>query len=331
MSKTYDEGGATANEALALLGPEELAALSDPEYSDEEQKRLAELAAEAEESGDNDDEAADDDDDDASDATGDAHSTDDAAADPQADASTQVQQKDEPEPKPPRVEPGPVQAYRADLPADFDQRMGEATAARDALWTKFEDGELTRAELQASLAKAEADIVALERMRTKAEVSAEMAQQAAANQYKAAIDKFLDDQRAAGFDYSKNGAAWDDLTAFVGVLERKPENANRDMAWLLAEGHKRVAALYDIPVVGKKSGTADADKAKADALARRRQDTSAAPKTLSGLPAGRDGVADTRGDEFADLDALQGDEYTDALARLSPRDRERYLAGASSQ
>ena len=62
-----------------------------------------------------------------------------------------------------------------------------------------------------------------------------------------------------------------------------------------------------------------------EAIAKRKPPVDAAPKTLAQVP-GSDGPGDV-GSEFADIEALDGMEYEDAIARMSPAQREKFLRG----
>ena len=63
----------------------------------------------------------------------------------------------------------------------------------------------------------------------------------------------------------------------------------------------------------------------ADAKAKRKPPVDAAPTTLAQVP-GSDGPGDVS-DEFSDVLALDGLEFEEAIARMSPAQREKFLRG----
>lgn len=224
--------------------------------------------------------------------------------------------------------------YVATLPADYQARVDQLATARDAAWNRFDTGELDRAGLQQELAKIDSDQKQLDDARIKAEISQEMSQQSSEAQWRATVGRAMVDfakPENGGIDYLKDEAKQSDLDEFVKILGRKAENADKPMAWFLSEAHKRVMALHDIkPVVKPTAGAQVQEPAKAkdavkEAVEKRKPPVDAAPKTLAQVPGG-DGPGDVGG-EFADLDALDGMELEDAIARMSPAQRAKYLAG----
>ncbi len=198
--------------------------------------------------------------------------------------------------------------------------MAAVDADSEALAESFKAGDLDFDEYRAEMSKLDTRRDALASVKLKAEISTEMEQQSAEQQWQDAINALV--KRAAAedkIDYVKDASKQQDLDTFVKVLAANQANANRPMDWFLAEAHKRVKALHGIqtaaPVPIVPSGKP----------AARRPNLSALPKTLAHVPGG-DGPGDV-GDEFATIDALDGIELEDALARMTPAQRDKYARG----
>lgn len=212
-------------------------------------------------------------------------------------------------------------AYRADLPQDYETRRTALDGGLAEAWKKFDAGELDRDGLQKRLSELQTERAALDAIAIKAEISQEMTQQTAQQRWQTAINTAFNEfvrPDQGGVDYRKDTAKAADLDAFVKVLASDERNADKSMDWFLAEAHKRVMALHGVA----RPQQADAEK---KAPTSRKPDVSAAPKTLATV-AGGDGPGDV-GSEFAQLDSLDGDALEDAIARMTPQQRTRYLRG----
>jgi hypothetical protein len=222
---------------------------------------------------------------------------------------------EEPEEEAPAAAP----RYEARLPSDYDDQI-KALKARDAeLRQQFKDGEIdidARDEELAALSEQREKLLVL---RAKAEISQEMTEQTAQSQWQTEINKAIN--RAAkedGIDYRKDQAKAQDWDQFVRILAAKPEHADKSMDWFLAEAHKRVMALHGVAQAPKRE-TID------DAKAKRKPPVGAVPKTLAQVP-GSDGPGDVGG-EFADVEALDGWDLEQAIARMTPAQREKFVRG----
>lgn len=217
-------------------------------------------------------------------------------------------------------EPQATPRYDAKLPSDYDDQI-KSLKDRDAeLRQKFKDGEIDIDERDEGLAALSEQREQLLVARAKAEISQEMTQQTAAQQWQNTVNGFI--ARAAkeegGIDYRKDTAKAEDLDSFVKFLANKQENADKPMEWFLAEAHKRVLALHGVAQAPKRESL---DEAKA----KRKPPVDAAPKTLAQVP-GSDGPGDVAS-EFADIEALDGWDLEQAIARMSPAQRAKYLKG----
>lgn len=290
-------------DTLDTLTPEERSAIEGDEYGDEDLEIIKKIAGDA-----SDDDADEDDDD------------DDGDDDDVGDAGSQPQEGKAAEPSADESAAQPVvPRYEAQLPQDYDQQIA-ALKARDAeLRQRFKDGDIDIDERDAGLAELAEQRERLLVLRAKAEISQEMTQQTAAQQWQATINAFVAKAaRDDGVDYRKDAALANDWDQFVRVLAAKPEHADKSMEWFLAEAHKRVMALHGVAKPAPKDPVADAK-------AKRKPPVDAAPTTLAQVP-GSDGPGDVSS-EFADIEALDGWELEEAIAKMSPAQREKFLRG----
>lgn len=302
----------------ALMSEEELAAINDG-LDEDEVDALTAIAGEDDSDGDSDDadeegqDSGDDDGaDDGSDADGGAGEDSDDAEGGDSESAEQE------EPEPPAATSR--RAYRASLPDSFADDVAAVEAHADALADSFKAGDLDFDEYRAEMSKLDTQRDALAAVKLKAEISAEMEQQSAEQQWQDAINALV--KRAVvedKIDYGKDADKQQDLDTFVKVLAANRANANKPMDWFLAEAHKRVKALHGIQTA------APVPIVPGGKPAARRPNLSALPKTLAHVPGG-DGPGDV-GDEFATIDALDGIELEDALARMTPAQREKYARG----
>lgn len=300
----------------ATLSDEELAAIRGDDLSDEERDLLQSVAGDGDD-GDDDDEGehADDDgdDDDGSGATdgdqdGDADSATVAAAD--TDSSTA---------QPPASQRQSAASYQAAvLPADFQEQISATQDAQRDLLQRFQDGELDASEYVAELSKITEQRDALMAAKIKAEISQEIAEQASAREWQQAVHHFIDRvAKDEQVDYRTDASRARDLDTFVKVLANDPENAQQSSEWFLQEAHKLVNARRGV-VTAKK----DDPSPPKERPAPRKPDLKAVPKTLAHVP-GSDGPGDV-GDEFVNVDALEGLDLESAIARMTPAQREKY-------
>lgn len=228
----------------------------------------------------------------------------------------------------PAADPAPATAsasdafqpsYQAKLPDDFAAQESAIKEQNDALAARFKSGDIDfdqyRVEAEA-LSKSER---ALDEIRLKATLSQEMTAQTAEQQWNHTVQRFIaTTAKDGGIDYSKDPDKQSDLDAFVRTLANDAKNADKPAEWFLAEGHKRVKALHGLGLVAAPPVT--------DAKNTRKTPLDAAPKTLAQVP-GSDGPGDVDGNEFTDVDRLTGDAQEEAIRKMTPAQRERYMSG----
>jgi hypothetical protein len=314
---------------LSTLTDEERAAIEEPEDDQEALARIAGGADDGDEGDDADDDGPDDGADDADDSSagdGEAPAAAAPAAAPVANAPAAAPAPADaaPEPTTDAAQAATQQAaYRAELPPDHAEKMTAAKAELAALREKFKAGDLELEDYEAERERVSEQLDAMRRAEVKAEIAREMSNQSTEAQWANAIQaQFQAAKQPEGgaIDYAVDEDKRNDLDTFVRALGAKPENADKPMNWFLSEAHKRVLALHDIKPTGKAAAPAPAPAAP-----NRKPPLAAVKPSLTNVP-GADGPGDV-GDEFDRLDALEGLEYEAAIARLSPSQREKYLAG----
>lgn len=304
-------------DTLATLTPEEREAIESAEMSPEELAAMQRIAGSDDDDDDTDDDtdAGNDDDgndDDGNDVAAAAGAASNAAADGGAAAAAARPAAQAPDAAAPR--------YEAKLPDDFDQKVKTLADREAELKRQFRTGEIEFDEFEEQRSQLLTEREALTIARTKAEISQEMTAQTAEQQWKTTVNRFLDAAAKDGLDYRGDAAKMGDLDLFVKTLAQRAEYADKPPEWFLQEADRRVRALY-----GMSTPQARRSDPVADATARRRVDPADAPRSLAQVP-GSDGPGDVAG-EFADVDALEGDDLEMALARMTPAQREKYALG----
>lgn len=159
---------------------------------------------------------------------------------------------------------------------------------------------------------------ALVRQQLKAEISAEQNAQVEEQLWEREISDFMDVHKEYGASKYRHAA----LDIAVKDLAADEANADKPGRWFLREAHKIVEREFGATAPAKEEVNNDA---KLSVKNDRKPDLSLVPKTLAHLPAAE--LPDTGSvDEFAHIDRMTGIELENAVARLSPAERERYRA-----
>ena len=210
-------------------------------------------------------------------------------------------------------------AAKADEPAPAKEELPVSNPAQLALdklnadladiKKQFDEGELSIDEYIDAKS-------ALDRQIVKAELKAELAQDAATKSWEQSQKDFLG-QNAYLRD---NDVLYDAFAMQVNKLLADPKSASMSDADLLKAAQARVDAA-----IGRKP--ADTEPQKDESPVRKAKkdaaDVSKAPKTLQGIPAAAP-ADDVDGNPFAYLDRLNGEEFEAAIAKLSDSDRNRW-------
>lgn len=295
---------------LATLTPEEQAAIADGDDS--------EGGSAASTNDDDLDDGADDGDD--SDEVLDANGQPVEGA-PEAKSTPQPETPEPKDEPPAQDEPAPAPTrneYLAKLPEDFEQKITDLATQEAEIRAKFKTGdiELDEYELQRDAILKERE--SLNTSKLKAEISQEMRDQAVQNEWQNQISTFMAAAaKSDGLDYRKDAEKASDLDDFVKKLANNPIHADKSGDWFLTEAHKRVMALHGL------SKAPAATETPTPKTPSRESPLKNAPKTLAQVPGG-DGPGDVS-DEFADIDALTGTAQEDAIAKMTPAARNKYL------
>jgi hypothetical protein len=297
---------------LSTMTDEERAAILE-EQSPEELAAIAAIASGAENGPDDEDDELDD---------------DNGAADPAAAVVTPVTPAAKAEPAAPvaadttEVADKAFQpSYQAALPEDFDAQVAAVKAQTDALADKFKSGEIDFDQYRIEAEALSKSSRALDELSFKANLAQDMKAQTVEQEWAHTVSRFMvATAKVDGIDYKNDADKNADLDMFVKALANDPRHADMPGEWFLTEGHKRVKAMHGIGLAAAPAPAA------ADPKASRKTPLDAAPKTLAQVPGG-DGPGDVDGNEFSDVDRLTGDAQEAAIAKMTPAQRERYMAG----
>ena len=310
-----------------LLSAEEIAALADDDY-DADEDNAAALAELGRGDLDADDEDGEDDEPEAGE-----KKPEPDEPDPDAEAAKPEASQDDakPEDDPAKIDaiaptpaPSPAAsqpAFKAEVPADYDEQLKANRANRAKLRQQLNDGTIDDGEYEKQLDDLEDARDTLSTQKIQAEIAAKMQAQADQNAWVQTIESFMNDAankpELGIVDYRKDEAKQNDLDTFVKALGANPANTDKPAIWFLQEGHKRVVALHGIA----------ATKTAPAVQAARKPDASKVVTNLAEVPGGA-GDVDPTGTEFAEIDKLTGAAYERALSAMPPEKRERYLMSA---
>lgn len=312
--------------ALANLTDEERAAIEGDELSPQEKAALEDIVGEDDDpegEGDHEDDDGGEGDDDAGDEAGEGEVKKAGESKP---AEAEVAASAAASASPPAADDADLEEvgshYRVQLPDGFTDQVKALDEREADLARKFKAGDIESEEFIAENKSIASERSKLDRIATKAEIAQEMQEQTAAQAWQRKVRALVREAKADdGIDYSKPllAAALDKA---LKDLAAQNEHKDKSMSWFLKEAHQQVKSELGI---GKKDDVKPADKPAENSRARK-PDVSKLPASLANVP-GSDGPGDVGG-EYADIDKLEGIAYEQALARMTPAQRERYLATA---
>lgn len=216
-------------------------------------------------------------------------------------------------------------SLRGNLPENFAERQADLDSQQSDLMNRFKGGDVDADEFVAETNRINAERAEWNAQRVKAEVMNEITEQTAQQKWQWHVDRYI--ARASkddGVDY-RAGSISEDFDQFVRALASKPENQDKDYDWFLSEAHKRVKVLHGIK--GKTDDAlANNGKPAGSEKTSRKPPVASIPSTLANVPGG-DGPGDVA-DEFSHIDKLTGLDYERALMKMSPEQRDRYMAAA---
>ncbi len=209
---------------------------------------------------------------------------------------------------------------RADLPANATQIREQLQAQQDENERKFREGDIDFDAYKSFDRNASAQIKEIEARELQARIYQDSEQQTATQEWHFTVKQFMKSAKASdGIDYAADQTLNSELDMFTKALASDPKNADRDGDWFLNEAHKRVLTLRGITPKAKQSDI------KAEVNASRKPPVASIPKSIGDLPGGEQDIGQG---EFAAVDKLSGDAYERALAKMSPDQRNRYLAAS---
>lgn len=221
----------------------------------------------------------------------------------QDEAAAATQEQDKPEP----VTPRPRGVVDAKLPDDYDAKVKANEDAMTALEQKYDDGDISFAEFRKEQRQLDRESRDLEKLKDRADLAQETAQQAMINQWVATINPFT----AAHPELSASQAAMDEFDSILRMVNG-PVQAAGGMP-----GQKEIDKAYRMwcastgftPPAGQKQPT--------------NQQPNKVPPTLGGLPAAA--ATNVEDGKLAAIRRLEGVEFDEAFAKLSEAEQELLL------
>lgn len=314
---------------MSQLSDEERAALEEDELSPEERAALTAIAGDTGEDADEDEDEGDVEDAVDTNAAGKDDDADDKGGKPDVKAAdTALPDGDgvDDDDAPPPFKPH----YKVEVPADLDEQIAALTTKEADLAKQMKDGDIDMGEFLAQQRTVAKEIAKLESTRERAATFEELNAQAATQEWNWTVEQFMRRvKKNEGIDYAPDSAMGGDFDTFVRAIAVRPENADKDFAFFLAEAHKRVKALHGIADKGAtKLPKEEKDGKGADGKpTARKPGVKNLPADLAHVPGG-DGPGDVGDDEYAALDKLEGLAYETALAAMPKAARDRYLQAA---
>lgn len=205
----------------------------------------------------------------------------------------------------------------ANAPEDADAQLAKIAEDKKALTAKFDDGEMTAADFQLQLDTLNRGERTIELQVHEAQIAQKMQAQQARNSFLHEVKTFTD-----GTIYKDSPTAWGLLDASVKQVAADPASANLSAKQILEKAHELV--LKD-PVMA--SAFAQSKAAKGGDKGADKKPAANIPPNLGRMPAADQN--DAGADRFSALDRLFARDpiaYEDAMGRLTPADREAYLA-----
>lgn len=232
-----------------------------------------------------------------------------AAAAAAADASAAAAVPDAPAAA--EIQPQQAPILVAQVPENAEARLSEIATAKEALLTKFDDGDVTAKEFQQQLDALTKQERTIERQQDRAELASQMEQQRLQNDWTATCNSFVERNAI----YKDNPRLYKALDQEVRELAAKPDTAQWSGQKFLDEAHKNLKAAF---------GFQDSTPApkKGEPTPRREL-----PPNLAKVPAAD--VEDTNGGRFAVLDRMSTTDpvgYEETLNKMSAADRDAYLS-----
>lgn len=237
-----------------------------------------------------------------------ADDAEEVEGEPEAAAGDDAEEVEEPKVEAKDDEPEPKQddVLAADpAPSALDKLEAELADVKK----QFDDGDISIDEYIDAKS-------ALDRKIVKAELKAELAQEAASKSWEQSQSDFLGQH-----DYLRDEVIYGAFATQVNKMLADPKSASMTDEALLAAAKAKVDAA-----LGRKPGDSEPSKKDESPIRKAKKDaadTSRMPVTLQGIPAAAP-ADDVDGNRFAYLDRLSGEAFEAAISKLSDDDRNRW-------
>lgn len=223
-----------------------------------------------------------------------------------AEAAAAAEKEEE---KPEHIEQRPRGVVEQVLPDDYDARVSANTAAIEALEKKYEDGDISFAEMRKGERQLQNDAQELRDIKFRADLAAESAEQAMRTNWAANISAFLPLHPEVSGSQVKQDAFDHFLRQTTAPVMEKGGQP----------GMKEINAAY-VSWCAEFGFTPKAGSELAKPAPQKQ--THVVPPSLGGVPAAAaNSVEDGR---FAAIDRLEGPAYEEALAKLSAAELEAF-------
>lgn len=227
-------------------------------------------------------------------------------------------------PAAPVVDADAPREYVSTLPDDFDTKLAALKERGEELKLKFREGEIDADQFAADQEALSEERATLSEARIADNISRQMHERQVVQDREKVVTSLFQSATSQGVDYEKDADRFAELQATMQAVSTLKAWAGRSFSATLNEAHRRVMLANGMTPSATTPTPTPAPAVPAPAS--RKPPLDAAPKTLAQVPGG-EGAGDVGGDEFSDIDRLEGDALEDAINRMSPVQRERYQRG----
>lgn len=208
------------------------------------------------------------------------------------------------------------------VPEGTNERLTAIAEEKKAIAAKFDDGDLTASEMNASLDGLNREERKLEKIIDRAEMAHEMENQRITNERTTEINTFL---TSVNIPFDAKNLRYQALNQAVIQVASDPANVNLGVTDIMQKAHELCVEEGVLPP--KKAGAEKLDPKTPVVPAPKPPKELNAPPTLGGLPASS--VQTTEENRFAHLNRMGPDAREAAFAKMSPADQDAYLAAGA--
>ncbi|CAH0532134.1 hypothetical protein UAM5_00017 [Ralstonia phage UAM5] len=208
--------------------------------------------------------------------------------------------------------------YVATAPEDADTKLAEIKTKRGDLRKQYDDGDITFDEYENGRDELDDQRRTIEKAKDKAELATEMQQQQRLNDWQRDVNGFLD----ANPEYRASDVRYQALDMMVRKIGGAEEAAKMTGPQVLAKAHEELQKAFGVTAPAAKDGNGGKPN-----NGKKPAPPVDVPPSLGKVPAAESN--DTNGGKYAALDRLLETDplaHEDAMAKLSPSERDAYLA-----